>query len=125
MAPSKGPRSYSQQFADLKGKTDLSVYKSATPSSSQCIQAITPGAKLVPFSDGIYARKEDRPLMPTQPANMTAAEADRKLKQMYYQRYFGLIGMHAIAFLVSPSRTYSQTSAQPTFRACEQSPTTA
>eukprot|EP00878_Enallax_costatus_P017915 GHUV01018837.1.p2 GENE.GHUV01018837.1~~GHUV01018837.1.p2 ORF type:complete len:264 (+),score=45.55 GHUV01018837.1:324-1115(+) len=102
MAPNKGPQSYSQQFAELKGTTDLSVYKSATPSSSQELQKLTPGAQLVPFTDGIYARKEDRPMMPTQPASMTAAEADRKLKQMYYQRYFGLIGMHAVALLVAP-----------------------
>lgn len=99
MAPAK--RSYSQQFADLKGTTDLSVYKTPQISSCQTAQASAPGTKLVPFTDGIYARKEDRPMMPTQPAGMTADEADRKLKQMYYQRYFGLFGMHAVALLVS------------------------
>eukprot|EP00879_Flechtneria_rotunda_P014913 GHRR01015583.1.p1 GENE.GHRR01015583.1~~GHRR01015583.1.p1 ORF type:complete len:384 (+),score=68.88 GHRR01015583.1:424-1575(+) len=99
MAPN---RSYSQQFADLKGTKDISVFMTAYPKPSKEAQATAPGARKVPFTGNIYYCKQDRPLLAVEPVTMTKTEADRRMKQTYMQRYFGLIVMHAVAFLVAP-----------------------
>ncbi len=66
------------------------------------------GAKLVPFTNGVYARVEDRPLLAVEPIGMSQEEVEAKLRTMYRQRYFGLVGMHAIALLVSLSACKSK-----------------
>lgn len=75
--------------------TDFGVLRNAYPKPSREAQSKVLGAKLIPFTDGIYAKKEDRPLLGMEPRSMSKEQADRRMKQTYYQRYFGLIGMHA------------------------------
>jgi hypothetical protein len=88
------------------------VLRNAYPKASREAQSKVPGAKLVPLTDGIYWKKEDRPLLGMEPKTMTKGEADRRMKQTYYQRYFGLIGMHA-TMLVSRNRVGMASVAQP------------
>lgn len=59
-----------------------------------------PGAKLVPFSDNLFARKEQRPLMPgVVPAGMSKATADRILNMNYYMRPYGFVLFHAMVLV--------------------------
>lgn len=79
--------------------TDRSVLRNAHPKPSKSKEAEAPGAKHVPFTDGIYARSEDRPLVAIEPRSMTKEEADRRMQRTFYQRYFGFISMHLVALV--------------------------
>jgi len=73
-----------------------------------------PGAKLVPFSDGICTRKEQRPLTPdTEPQGMSKGTADRLLRMNYYARTTGFVLWHVMALVSSatsttPTRVYQK-----------------
>lgn len=77
------------------------MLRNAHPKPDKLEQSKVPGAKLVPFSDEIYAKQADRPLLAVDPRGMTKEEADRYMRNTYYQRWFGFIQLHALV-LVRP-----------------------
>lgn len=87
-------RSYSQQFDDIKGHADLGIFDTAYPKPDKDANAKAKGAYKLPFSD-IYAVPKERPLLAAGPATMSEEEATRRLRIIYAQRYFGLIGEHS------------------------------
>lgn len=85
---------------------DLSVWKNPHPKPSKEAQAKVPDAKLVPFSDGLYTHKEQRPLMPgTEPQGMSKGTADRLLRMNYYARMTGFMWAHIMALVSEHSNT--------------------
>lgn len=89
---------------------DLSVWKNPYPKPSKEAQAKVPGAKLVPFTDGLYTRKEQRPLMPgTEPAGMSKGTADRLLRMNYVARLTGFVLWHIKALVSEHCSTYVST----------------
>lgn len=68
------------------GSADSAVLGTASTKPSREAQAKVPGARLVPFTDGIYTTKQDRPLG-IQPKTISSEETDRRLRWTYWQRY--------------------------------------
>lgn len=63
-----------------------------------------PGAKLAPFSDGIYTRSEQRPLLTAEAPGMTKDSADRLMRVNMYMRPLGFILYHSMALVREPMR---------------------
>jgi len=82
----------------IAGSADCVVIGTASTKPSREAQAKVPGARLVPFTDGIYTTKQDRPLG-IQPKTMSRNEADSRLRWTYWQRYWGIVGMHGMALV--------------------------
>jgi hypothetical protein len=78
---------------------DRSLLRNAYPKPDKQAQGKVPGANPVPFTAGIYALRAERPLLAIEPSTMSQEEADRRMRQTYFQRWFGFFEMHAFALV--------------------------
>jgi hypothetical protein len=77
-----------------------SLCKNPYPKPSKEAQAKVPGAKLVPFSDNLYARQEQRPLRPdAEPPGMSKGVADKLLRTNFYLRNYAFISFHLLVLV--------------------------
>lgn len=93
-------RSFYEQFADLKGSTDLSLLDGAYPKPSLAAMAKAPTAQQVPLSDVITC-KVQRPLLAAGPKTLTPEQAEYQQSFNFFWRTVGFVLVHGIFFTVS------------------------
>lgn len=93
-------RSFYEQFQDLKGSTDLSVYDAAYPKPSMAANAKAPTAGQIVFSD-VVTCKVQRPLLAAGPKTLTPDQAEQQQRFSFFWRPVGFVLIHGAVFSVS------------------------
>mgnify|MGYP001807035078 CR=1 FL=1 len=102
LCASQDKRSFYEQFADLKGSTDLSVLDSAYPKPSLAALSKAPTAQKMPLSD-VTTCQVQRPLLAAVPKTMTSEQAEDVQTFNFFWRTVGFVLVHGIFFSVSGS----------------------
>jgi len=102
-------RSYYEQFADLKGSTDLNVLNAAHPKPSLAANAKAPQSVTYPLSD-VPTCTVQRPLLAAAPKTMTPDQADAVQRSTIFWRVVGFLLMHISFFTVSTMQVLTSSS---------------
>jgi hypothetical protein len=100
LCASQDKRSFYEQFADLKGSTDLSVLDSAYPKPSLAALSKAPTVQKMPLSD-VTTCQVQRPLLAAVPKTMTSEQAEYVQTFNFFWRTVGFVLVHGIFFSVS------------------------